>query len=212
VFKRLGRLFRELGPFGLVKRIFVLVGRNLFRSRLYVYGLDLPSLDVDQLDVPPGYSVEKIGGRSEINEELWAALSGYRDPALWERQMKARFPGGAALWVGRIDGKPAGFTWIVQGKMLESFFFPLLPQDVYSFDGAVLPEFRGHAFFGAMRKMVIRELRRKGIQRWYLAVHQWNIPMRRAVDKAPFKLLGVGRKLRVLNRTLVLWFSLLHEK
>ncbi len=203
--RRLARKYREAGMGGLLRRAVQLLAQNLFQSRIIVYCLDLQSLNEQELEVAPELTVLRLRDREVLSPEILQALAGYRDRQLLERQLCRRFGQGAELWVGKKGPELFGFEWVIRRPPLREFYFPLTEDDVYSFDGAVFPQYRGGGLYLALHRMMMRELRSSGVRRWIFAVNEWNQPMIRAVTKSRFRALGLARRARLFGRNLVIW-------
>lgn len=204
--RRLARKYREVGLGGLLRRAAELLKQSLFQSRIIIYCLDLQSMKQRELAVPPEFSILRLRDREEMAPELMEALARYRDRHFLERQLARRFKEGAELWVGKKGPEPFGFEWVIHRPPIGELYFPLTEDDVYSFDGAVFPQYRGGGLYLALRLMMMRELRNSGVRRWVFAVNEWNAPMIRAVAKTRFRQLGVAKSRRLFGRDLVIWY------
>jgi len=149
--------------------------------------------------------VERKGKFDEIAREDMDVLLSYWNRELKLKQMKDRFDRGAQLWLLKKGGKLAGFRWVLRGRTMEPYFFPLTRDDAHVFDAEVFPQFRGKGIDSRLNNYLISKLKEEGVRRVLSEIYSWNTAGLSSIAKTDFNRIAVGRRIRILNRTIVIW-------
>ena len=209
--QRFVSLVHNKGIIGALKRGKEILQYIFFESKDYIYYTDISKLKKSELITSVKMKIDCITKATDLQTEDFKTISRYRNDAIIKKEMNDRFQHGASLWLGRFDEKFVGFMWSIDKAPIEYFFFPLSEFDVYFFDAVVFPEFRGNNMLVFFHNAVLLELKRMGFMRGFLAVHSWNKPVIRSLEKFVFKRFGVAKKHHIFGRDYVIWFEMVNR-
>jgi|GEM_PF-4342991 len=137
------------------------------------------------------FTVSGIASVGEIGEELREELSRNRRFFWWD--VDEALKAGSRLWLGYWEGRLACLLWTVPGGKQGSYFFPLTDRCTLVAHCVTLPEYRKRGCFTRGLKLVIASLVREGYHRFYVDCSDWNVPSRKAIERAGFRLIGHGK-------------------
>jgi len=204
---RINRYYRTHGLWGTVLHALLYLKRHTLPEKVIVYVAELAEITNPGDNRAQDLRIERIISADALGELELRALLVQRDPELMRSQIRERFSKGAWLWLAKLDSDVAGMLWSLRQKPLKPYYFPLLERDVHLFDDEVFPEFRGKGINSSLVTSVLTELSMLGSSRAYIETAPWNHAEIKSLSKTPFRELGVARKVRILRRTVTIWYK-----
>jgi ribosomal protein S18 acetylase RimI-like enzyme len=153
-------------------------------------------------------SIERVDDISGLSPEHRARLVESWNPSARATQFAERFTVGSELWLAKVEGELAGFGWAIQGRTIESYFFPLQAGDVHLYDFYVFPEYRGRGVNISLLTEILASLSEKLAGRAFIECAAWNTAQIRSLRKTPFHTYAAATKLSILGKSLVFWHNL----
>jgi len=100
-----------------------------------------------------------------------------------------RFETGRQCYGAWVEGQPAAFGWVSYedehiGEL--NLRVKLLPGEVYVWDCATAPHFRGNGLYSALLSYILDELRNQKICRVWIGADLDNIPSQKGIARAGF--------------------------
>jgi GNAT superfamily N-acetyltransferase len=129
----------------------------------------------------PGFAA-----RRETDHALIGRLTGLR-----EATIDARLGSGNELFVGLLDGEPAGYGWLAHrcGGIDElDFSFGLPDGNAYLWDFVTLPAFRGRGVYPHLLQSIVAQA--PAIGRFWIGYEAHNLASERGIAKAGFHVVG----------------------
>ena len=105
-------------------------------------------------------------------------------------EIRRRFAAGRRCFVERCDGRLAAYGWVSTGpehvgEMERTFRVP--DDEVYIWDCATLPEFRGRRLYSALLSGILVRMRADGVPRAWIGAGLVNRPSVRGIVNAGFQ-------------------------
>lgn len=170
-----------------------------------VYYYDLTLLNENDLRNPQDIKIESKTDEKQIEKDDLNSLIEHIGELIILTQLKERFTKKAVLWVIKSDGNLAGYVWSIGQSTFDPYYLPLCDNDVFLFDGSVLPQYRGRNIYPQLLKNVLYGVKRMGFSRAICDAYVWNISVQKSFLKVGLKKLGVVRKYRFWGRNFILW-------
>jgi GNAT superfamily N-acetyltransferase len=129
----------------------------------------------------PGFAA-----RRETDRALIGRLTG-----LLNRTIAARLGSENELFVGLLDGEPAGYGWLAlrRGGIDElDFSFELPDGNAYLWDFVTLPEFRGRGVYPHLLQTIVAQT--PDVERFWIGYEAHNLASERGIAKAGFRVVG----------------------
>lgn len=129
----------------------------------------------------PGFAA-----RRETDHDLIGRLTG-----LLNKTIAARLGSENDLFVGLLDGEPAGYGWLAHrcGGIDElDFSFGLPDGDAYLWDFVTLPVFRGRGVYPHLLQAIVAQT--SGVERFWIGYETRNLASERGIAKAGFHIVG----------------------
>ncbi len=161
-----------------------------------VYNERLYKLVSSQMrDVRPRQEVSFV----PIGENNYRKVESVRPGAFYVRDFKKMLTlGDYGIYVC-VEGVPVGYGW-AKLKGSKDYFFHV--SDCYLCRFYVNPEWRGRNFYPAMICRLIQDFQRKGVDTFYIAVEDTNLPSQKGIEKVGFVYQKTLRFWRLLKTTL----------
>lgn len=207
---RLIRYFKKYGLKQSIKRMKEKSYQYIFEKTDFVFYNDLTLLDIHDLQNLQNITIESITKEKEIKKEDLNSLIEHIGEEIILTQLKERFAKLAVLWMIKVDGKLAGYVWSIGKSTYKCpcpYYFPLCDNDVFLFDGSVLPQYRGRNLYPLLLKHVLYGVKKMGFIRAICDAHEWNVSVIKSFSKAGLKKLGTVRKYSLMGHEFVLWKS-----
>lgn len=204
---RISRYYRTHGLWETAVHTFVYLRRYALPEKVIVYVAELAEIGNPEENGAQDLRIECIMSADALCEPDLQALLAQRDPELMRSQIRERFSKGAWLWLAKLDSEIAGMLWTLRQTPLKPYYFPLLERDIHLFDDEVFPAFRGRGINPWLVTSVLAELGRQEASRAYIETAPWNHAEIKSLSKTPFRKLGVARKVRILRRTVTVWYK-----
>lgn len=205
---RFSRYFRKYGLKQSIKRMIEKSYQNIFKKNDFVFYQDLTLVNVQDTQNPQNIIIESITRENEIEKEDLNSLIEHIGEEIILTELKERFAKLAVLWMIKVDGKLAGYVWTIRKSTYKCpcpYYFPLCDNDVFLFDGSVLPQYRGRNLYPLLLKNVLCGVKRLGFIRAICDAHEWNGSVQKSFSKAGLKKIGVVRKYRFWRHDFLLW-------
>lgn len=202
------RYYKRHGLLQTIERIIEKSLQALFKNDYIVFYYDLLLFDEHEAQKPPNITIESITKENKIEKEDLNGLIEHIGEEITLIELKERFAKLAVLWMIKVDGKLAGYVWSIGKSTYKCpgpHYFPLCDNDVYLFDGSVLPQYRGRNLFPLLLKHVLYGVKKLGFIRVIFDAHEWNVSVHKSFSKVGMKKLGVVRKYRFWGRNFLLW-------
>jgi hypothetical protein len=196
---------RRNGFLATIRRIGLAAKRSFFSNRMVLFYCDLSTLRSSTTDLPSSLKVERKRNEAEISPQDLQQITSFWNPKLAQRNIKERFGLRASLWLIKFEDQLAGYGWTLQGRTVESHYFPLGERDVQFLDFHVFPKFRGRAMDWVLMTHILHTLAAEGAARAYGEAAEWNRPSLSSFAMNSFRRLGSARKFTALGRTIILW-------
>jgi GNAT superfamily N-acetyltransferase len=129
----------------------------------------------------PGFAA-----RRETDRALIGRLTG-----LLGKTIDARLGSENELFVGLLDGEPAGYGWLAhrRGGIDElDFSFGLVRGDAYLWDFVTLPAFRGRGVYPHLLQAIVALA--PDVERFWIGYEAHNLASERGIVKAGFRVVG----------------------
>jgi ribosomal protein S18 acetylase RimI-like enzyme len=117
------------------------------------------------------------------------------------------FSRGAVFW-GCFEGQNLiGYLWSLRGstESVRHHFFPLGTRDAVFLAHEVFPSYRGRELNRKMTRLVLNEMKAKGVERVYVDVEMSNERSLKSFSKTPFIPIGRARMKNLKNGQIVVW-------
>jgi hypothetical protein len=202
---RLTSYYSRHGIGATVRRALLSAKRALFSRGMVLFYCDLDKQTIPPASMPTSLKVKRLKGYAELGEQDLASMTDFWNPEQAKRNILTRFEQGASLWLISAGDKLAGYGWTLQGRTIESHYFPLAQNDVHLFDFHVFPQFRGQGLNPLLVKHILYGLTDECDGRAYIEAARWNEAQLSSLGKTPFRRLGSARKSTILRRTIVCW-------
>jgi hypothetical protein len=202
---RLVRYYQRKGFIGTVKRLKNAMTQILFPGWDIILCCESINLEEEKFPLPQPITINKIEKKEDINDEDLKNFARHIGDRVIQYDMLERFPKGAILWLVKYDDQLAGFLWTIKGKTIEPFYFPLMHNDAYLFDGGIFEEFRGMNIYPLFLTQLLYNLKIDGAIRSYFVAHEWNKSVLRAFSKTPSKIIGAAKISYRFDKIIVLW-------
>jgi predicted acetyltransferase len=202
---RLNEYYRKNGLIDTLKRVGEKLKNSVYGNYEYVFCCDLDKLNPKEHELPPNFSVVLRQSRDDITVTEESALCNYMNREILDYQLKRRLSRGAILWLIKIEGVVAGFMWSIRKKPLSPYYLPLASRDVFLFDGAVFPAYRGRGVYKWFSLAIWCELKKMGYIRVIFDAYAWNKSVLSAFRKIPVEKLGRARRIKLGKQNIVLW-------
>jgi ribosomal protein S18 acetylase RimI-like enzyme len=114
-----------------------------------------------------------------------SAIRGYDASA----EFLQRFETGRHCYGAWVEGQPAAFGWVSYddeqiGEL--NLRIKLLPGEVYIWDCATAPHFRGNGLYSALLSYILGELRNQQTCRAWIGADHDNVPSQKGIERAGF--------------------------
>ncbi len=202
---RLTAFYERHGFGATVYRFCVVVRRALFSSRMVLFCCDLSKQTTLQADMPSSLRVHRLRSYADLAPQDLEEMTSFWNPKQALRDIRERFDSGASLWLIRLGGSLAAYSWTIRGRTIAAYYFPMAQDDVQLFDFYVFPKFRGRAILWFLITDILRSLRGEGASRVFGDVAEWNQASLSFYKTIPFHRLGVAQSLTIFGRTIVSW-------
>jgi RimJ/RimL family protein N-acetyltransferase len=123
--------------------------------------------------------------------------------------IEQRLAKNALLWLMEYDGGFCGFIWTIRGGHVDPYYFPLTRNDVLIFDVETFKDYRGRGIISEAICKIGNRLSASGANRVFIDTAIWNHAMQKGLEKTPFLLIGVCRKIILGTRTLSVWSGMM---
>jgi ribosomal protein S18 acetylase RimI-like enzyme len=101
-----------------------------------------------------------------------------------------RLARGSRCYVARVDGALASYGWVSFGEEWISelaMHIRLAPGDVYIWDCATLPAYRGQGLYPALLGHMVNELRAEGLHRAWIGADTGSVASQKGIVRAGFQ-------------------------
>ena len=190
-----------------IRRAELGVKRALFAGRMTVFYCALDDRRLPQVKVPRALRVERIQSLTELSTEHLHTINSIWNPKLADRSVRERFEKGASLWLVISEDRLAGYGWVLQGRTMEPYYFPLAKDDVHLFDFHVFPDYRGRGINPYLIGRILDGLATNRAGRAFIEAAEWNDAQLSSLRKTPFCSLGTVRSFTILGHTFASWLS-----
>jgi ribosomal protein S18 acetylase RimI-like enzyme len=150
-----------------------------------IWLLDLRQQSPNDVTITPGTAV--TFQRSEPKAAtLVAEAMGLDDPA----PVLERFATGSLCYVGWVNDAIATYGWVSVGKEWISelgLHIEMASDDVYIWDCATLPAYRGRGLYPALLRHIALQLRAEGLHRVWIGADTENIASQKGFARAGFR-------------------------
>ncbi len=191
---RFMRYYKRQGLQETLKRIKEKIQLALLHRDEVIFYSDLIFINSPPVSKPDNYKIEAKLKTEEINGKDLDCLRNIISAEILAYQFKERFPQSAIMWIIKIDDDLAGYVWSTGKSTMSPSYLQLCNNDVYLFDGLVLPQYRGKNIYPVLLGNVLFELKIMGFVRAFLIAHQWNESVQKSFLKVNTKILAVVRK------------------
>jgi ribosomal protein S18 acetylase RimI-like enzyme len=199
--RRIASFYRMHGFRSTMDRAYTALRRLTYFGRMILYSCPLPleqSLETGEISIEPVDAATISNADYEWIISVW-------NPELRARQVAARFEAGSELWLAKINGRPAGYGWTIQGRTLDPYFFPLQPRDAHLYDFYVDPEFRGRGINVILVMEILTQLSKRSVCVAFIECAAWNDAQIRSLSKTAFRRNAEATQIKFLGRQLIIW-------
>lgn len=203
--KAVRRKIDEIGLLAALRMTLRQIRLEWFDRDERLYYLDL------QAYVPParresdGLAHRKVSRAEDLSEADDAALARYGG-APYVDQTRRRLAEGWQLFLGEVDGQPAGGAWaLTRATGIVSKVTPMLATDVAIMDCFTFPEHRGRGLYPYLLAAIASFYRDEGWVRAYITVRCHNHASVRGIESAGFARGVVYQCIRIGSRDVVYW-------
>jgi hypothetical protein len=202
---RLTSYYSRHGIGATIRRAWLAARRALFSRGMVLFYCDLAKQTNALANIPTSLKVERLKSFAQLSTRDLQDMISFWNPKQAKRNIRERFEQGASLWLIKSEGQLGGYGWTLQGRTIESHYFPLAQNDVHLFDFHVFPKFRGRGMNPLMVTHILRSLAGECSGRAFIEAAEWNKAQLSSLGKTPFRRLGLARKSTILHRTIVCW-------
>jgi GNAT superfamily N-acetyltransferase len=188
-----------------IGRLWLSIRRLWTGDQMVLHFCDLRSFTPPAGKTLNNATVERKKVESEVQADDLLQITSAGNSSIVRHRLSERFARGASLWLGRVDGKLAGYGWSLVGQTVEPHFFPLGANDVHLFDFYVLPQFRGQRINPWIVNHILTTMGREMKHRAFIEAAVWNAPQLSSLKRTPFVPFGRASKYCLFGKTLVLW-------
>src|SRR5438445_5568310 len=174
LFLRFAEYYRRHGFRPTIERAALAARRAVFSGHSVLFYCDLSRLAAPREDLPSFLKVERKRRFAELSPQDLEEMTSFWNPKLAKWNVKERFAKGASLWLIKSHEKLAGYGWTLQGRTIESHYFPLGPDDVQFLDFHVFPKYRGRAMDWFLISQILHSLAAEGLARAFGEAGEWN--------------------------------------
>jgi GNAT superfamily N-acetyltransferase len=202
---RFADYYRRHGLVATIRRARLAGRRALFRNRMMVFYCDLDVPRPRSASIPEPLVVEQVNAPAELSAEHLEEMTRFWNSKLANRNIRGRFDKGASLWLVRSENQLVGYGWALQGRTIESYYFPLTPVDVHLFDFHVFPRYRGRGVNPYLIGCILDGFTTNCGGRAFIDAAEWNDAQLASLRKTAFRCLGSVRSFTILGHTFVSW-------
>jgi ribosomal protein S18 acetylase RimI-like enzyme len=188
-----------------IRRASLAAKRALFSSRMVVFYCDLAKQTAASVSIPSSLKVDRVRSHAELDQRDLQEMTSFWNPKQAHRNIRERFDQGASLWLIKSGDKLAGYGWTLQGRSIESYYFPLAPNDVHLFDFHVFPQYRGQGINPVLVTHILRSLGADRGGRAFIEAAEWNQAQLLSLRKTAFLQLGLVRSFKMLGHAFASW-------
>lgn len=179
--------------------------RIIFKSKMFLFYVDMNELDVSVLNLPQDIIVECKRSYDEARQlDMQRLIIYWEKEEEWDKA-RERFEKGAILWILKLEGDIAAFGWSIRGKMVSPWYLPLTLNDAVLFNFVTFEEYRGRNLYSVLLNYIFGRLKSEGVSRSYGFVWEWNTQSIRGIQKAHFRKFVEARKIHFLGRNITIW-------
>lgn len=212
--KRIIRFYKAFGLREVFYQGFTRGLRALFPPKMHLVYARLDELcekspyEIENRSIKPYSSFDEIPG--EVVREIIVEGTVYNRPIV-NREFFIEFCSrffreGGVLWLFNFNKKYVGYVWTILGGGISRFhLFPIIPEDALLLGAEIFPDYRGRGFNAMFHDMVLRELRKSGVERIYTGILVNNCASIRSYGKTIFRPLGIVRRRELFGKYLLLW-------
>ncbi len=203
--KRLMNYYHKRGIWKTLLRFLEEPYQIIFKSNVALIYAELNEVNDSVLTLPPGIIIECKKTYSEANQPNMQKVIDYWINDDMMDKVKERFSKGAVLWILKLNGDIAGFTWSISGKTISPWYLPLTPHDVYIFDVLTFEQYRGQGLHPLLWNFLLRKLKMEGTSRAVAEIFTWNKSSLRVLEKSNYRKFSEVRRFRVFGRNITIW-------
>lgn len=202
------RLIRYYKKYGFLQSFRRMIEKmNQTRDEI-VYYYDLILFNEHNLQNSQNITIESKTDEKQIGKDELNCLIEHIGKEIILTQLKERFAKGAVLWIIKFNGNLSGYVWSIgKSSTLNPYYFPLCDNDVFLFDGSVLPPYRGKNIYPQLLKNALYGVKQMGFSRAICDAYVWNIAVQKSFSKVGLKKFGIVRKYRLFGHDFILWKS-----
>lgn len=206
----------EQGISGSFRKLLYGFWRELFHGSEHLFYLDLSHIPDKELHIPQNVQIDTFIKKEDIPEQIMDSLKDFVRKKGMKEEFEEYYLGkilnlykhGAALYVAKVDNKPAAYLWSItdKGNYTPYFsFFTLVPEDALLFGGVTLPPYRGKGLVPMLIRHGAYCSKKNGKKRVYATCKTWNISSFRCIVKAGLKEITIARGVRVFGKRIAIW-------
>jgi len=203
---RAGKYLRRHGLKSSMKRIWREVQNRILYNREILYCQNLLHGEFECQAMPENFRIERYDERSEVPERLLKRIAEHYSEELMQDHIRKRFEKGARLWWLMNDTEDIGYTWTLEGRATEPYYFPLMKGDVYFFDALIFPSLRGRGLNSILLNHILKHYKSEGYHRAFLETAEWNTAVMKFMLKNDFVRIGLARKRFRRGKCKVTWW------
>lgn len=189
-----------------LKRFWREVKNRLYYNREILYCQRLVSQKDQGPFLPEGFRIERYNHRADVPERFLQRIAEHYSEELMKEHLRRRFDMGAHLWWLTRGQEDIGYTWTLEGRTTEPYYFPLMRDDVYLFDALIFPSLRGRGLNSILLNGILAHYRSEGYHRALLETAEWNSPVTKFLRKSNFERIGLARKKFRRGKLKVTWW------
>lgn len=203
---RTEKYLRRHGLKSALKRSWREIQNRFFHNREVLYCQRLVPQKDEGPSVPEGFQIERYDRRTDVPDKCLRRIAEHYSEELMKEHLRRRFDLGARLWWLACGQEDIGYTWTLEGRATEPYYFPLMRDDVYLFDALVFPSLRGRGLNSILLNGILAHYRREGYHRALLETAEWNSPVTKFLLKSNFERIGLARKKFRRGKLKVTWW------
>ncbi len=172
-------------------RAYARYGRIVLRAH-YIF----VQADTDKLEVlgPGSGSVQMYDSVDGLSEHQWSDLTSMMS----EDVARSQFQRGCRLYVFMANGHVASFGWVVSGRDLTEWWYPIQSEDFVMFSAYTAPAFRGQRLWGKIIAAAYHNEVGAGGQ-YYCDCNVANVASRRQLLRSGFNIISRETRLQPLR-------------
>jgi ribosomal protein S18 acetylase RimI-like enzyme len=207
--KRVRRAIKSYGFSYAFREIFLSFYRP-FSEKTYLFYANLSKIKPIIYNIPSIYSIDRIQKIFEIEDSDLYSISSYLgDFDHTKNMLLRRFNQNAILWIFKIDNNMVGYKWSARGFCIDGdYYFPLLENDIFAFDIAIFPKYRGQGIGAIFTELYFQRLKSEGTERIFIGVKNWNSSSLSYIRKTRYTKFGIAKKFSFIGRTFTIWYKL----